>query len=198
MGEENRAPLLEPSAVWLTSLLSRSLCASCFLAIYGSERTPGSQNAVFALPCYRVRRVEETGTDRSLVLPRIPWRRHRRRRERHASQWLVRRWTGQLQLTEEVERDRYLHIGFSAPARIVTKKRVLDVWSQILHRHPLLSATVEFRDYTDIRFQCVLFFTIDPSALLTDARHLSKGAGSSRGQSGAPSARPRALPVRKR
>ncbi|GAA5955143.1 hypothetical protein JCM8115_001862 [Rhodotorula mucilaginosa] len=49
--------------------------------------------------------------------------------------------------------DMYLHIGFSAPANFVTKDRVLHVWSQILHRHPLLSATVKFRDYTDIRFQ---------------------------------------------
>jgi hypothetical protein len=98
----------------------------------------------------------------------------------------------------ELERHRYLHIGFSAPANFVTKDRVLHVWSQILHRHPLLSATVKFRDYTDIRFQCVLSFTIDPAAPLTDARHLVKGSRSPCRQPEPPSASARALQIRKR
>ncbi|GAA5981548.1 hypothetical protein JCM10908_004148 [Rhodotorula pacifica] len=49
--------------------------------------------------------------------------------------------------------DMYLHIGFRARTSIVTKERVLGAWSDILYRHPLLSATAEFCDYSDIRFR---------------------------------------------
>ncbi|GAA5861327.1 hypothetical protein JCM3774_000211 [Rhodotorula dairenensis] len=49
--------------------------------------------------------------------------------------------------------DMYLHIGFRARTGLVTKERVLDVWSEILHRHALLCATAEFRDYTEIHFR---------------------------------------------
>ncbi|KWU46754.1 hypothetical protein RHOSPDRAFT_14898 [Rhodotorula sp. JG-1b] len=85
----------------------------------------------------------------SLLCPAIESAESRRLGPTEASYYLGSRGEG----IEGGVNDMYLHIGFSAPARIVTKKRVLDVWSQILHGHPLLSATVEFRDYTDIRFQ---------------------------------------------
>jgi len=34
--------------------------------------------------------------------------------------------------------------------------RVLDAWTEITRRHVLLTSAVQFRDYYDIRFRCVL------------------------------------------
>jgi hypothetical protein len=47
---------------------------------------------------------------------------------------------------------RYLHLGFKAPTHIMERERVRVVWAILRQRHPLLAATVEMRDYDDVRF----------------------------------------------
>lgn len=47
---------------------------------------------------------------------------------------------------------RYLHLGFKAPTHVMERERVSVVWAILRQRHPLLAATVEMRDYDDVRF----------------------------------------------
>ncbi|GAA5897369.1 hypothetical protein JCM6882_001869 [Rhodosporidiobolus microsporus] len=48
--------------------------------------------------------------------------------------------------------DMYLHLGFKAKSHLMQPDRVLDVWTEIVSRHGLLAASVEFSDYYDVRF----------------------------------------------
>lgn len=48
--------------------------------------------------------------------------------------------------------NRYLHLGFNAPARYVRRSRVRLVWAILRVRHPLLASRVQMHDYEDIRF----------------------------------------------
>lgn len=47
---------------------------------------------------------------------------------------------------------RYLHLGFKAPDHVMERERVRVVWAILRQRHPLLAATVEMHDYSDVRF----------------------------------------------
>ena len=47
---------------------------------------------------------------------------------------------------------RYLHLGFNAPAHLVSRPRVRSVWAILRLRHPLLSAHAQMHDYDDVRF----------------------------------------------
>ena len=47
---------------------------------------------------------------------------------------------------------RYLHLGFKAPERLVTRARVRAVWAILRLRHPLLAAHAQMQDYDDVRF----------------------------------------------
>lgn len=48
--------------------------------------------------------------------------------------------------------DMYLHIQFTAKASQVTSERLLDIWTVLRHRHPLLASAVECRSFSDIDF----------------------------------------------
>jgi len=48
--------------------------------------------------------------------------------------------------------DMYLHIGFTAPPKLVNCQSVLPVWAILRLRHPLLASRVDFKDYDDIDF----------------------------------------------
>jgi len=47
---------------------------------------------------------------------------------------------------------RYLHLGFTAPERLVTRARVCTVWAILRLRHPLLACKISMNDYDDVRF----------------------------------------------
>ena len=48
--------------------------------------------------------------------------------------------------------DMYLHLGFTAPPRLVSDARVRTVWAILRLRHPPLAAHVELHSYDDVRF----------------------------------------------
>lgn len=48
--------------------------------------------------------------------------------------------------------DMYLHLGFKAPAHLVTPARIRTVWAILRLKHPLLASQVQMHDYADIRF----------------------------------------------
>src|ERR1700733_13989323 len=48
--------------------------------------------------------------------------------------------------------DRYLHLGFRAPERLVGRERIRLVWAILRNRHSLLASKVEMKDYDDVRF----------------------------------------------
>ncbi|GAA5894333.1 hypothetical protein JCM5296_005141 [Sporobolomyces johnsonii] len=48
--------------------------------------------------------------------------------------------------------DMYLHLGFKARSSLMNEERVLDVWTEIIRRHALLSSVVKFTDYYDVHF----------------------------------------------
>jgi hypothetical protein len=48
--------------------------------------------------------------------------------------------------------DRYLHLGFKSPERIMVRRRVCAAWAILRMRHPLLASTVVMQDYDDVRF----------------------------------------------
>ncbi|KAH8835541.1 hypothetical protein DL96DRAFT_1666279 [Flagelloscypha sp. PMI_526] len=48
--------------------------------------------------------------------------------------------------------DMYLHLGFTAPADIVSAKRLVLIWAIMRQTHPLLASKVVMHDYEDIRF----------------------------------------------
>lgn len=56
------------------------------------------------------------------------------------------------QLTPLSFPQRYLYLGFSAPARVVTPERVAAVWTLLRLRHPLLASVVEMHAYDDVRY----------------------------------------------
>ncbi|KIY47381.1 hypothetical protein FISHEDRAFT_24173, partial [Fistulina hepatica ATCC 64428] len=63
--------------------------------------------------------------------------------------------------------DMYLHLQFSAPARVMKRSRVGLVWAIMRARHPLLCARVDMRDYNDIHFVYDRFAS--PQDILRDA-----------------------------
>ncbi|THH04131.1 hypothetical protein EW146_g10256, partial [Bondarzewia mesenterica] len=48
--------------------------------------------------------------------------------------------------------DMYLHLGFKAPERLVSRARVRAVWAVLRMRHPLLASRTAMRSYEDVRF----------------------------------------------
>ena len=53
--------------------------------------------------------------------------------------------------------DRYLHLGFRAPSRLVNARRVALAWAILRGRHPLLASSVVMEPcaYDTARFVCV-------------------------------------------
>lgn len=47
---------------------------------------------------------------------------------------------------------RYLHVGFKAPAHLVTPQRVLKIWTELRCRHTLLTSSVDFEGFEEVRF----------------------------------------------
>jgi hypothetical protein len=45
-----------------------------------------------------------------------------------------------------------LHIGFMAPPSLVTPERVAKIWTELRLRHTLLSSSVEYQDFEEVRF----------------------------------------------
>ncbi|GAA5918840.1 hypothetical protein JCM1841_002765 [Sporobolomyces salmonicolor] len=48
--------------------------------------------------------------------------------------------------------DMYLHLGFKARSSLMNGERVLDIWTEIIRRHALLSSSVTFTDYYNVHF----------------------------------------------
>ncbi|KAM0793375.1 hypothetical protein ACM66B_000830 [Microbotryomycetes sp. NB124-2] len=48
--------------------------------------------------------------------------------------------------------DMYLHIGFKAAPSLMTPSHLLDIWTELTLRHPLLASTVEYRKPEEVYF----------------------------------------------
>jgi hypothetical protein len=60
------------------------------------------------------------------------------------------------QFTPAPLNDRYLHLGFKAPMRLVFRPRVRAAWAILRMRHPLLASDVVMQDYDNIKFVYVV------------------------------------------
>ncbi|KZT41825.1 hypothetical protein SISSUDRAFT_981301 [Sistotremastrum suecicum HHB10207 ss-3] len=72
---------------------------------------------------------------------------------------------------EDGVNDMYLHLGFKAPAALVTAERVLEAWTVIRGRHPLLASTVKMDPWNYEHASFVYTPPISPEAAIAEARN---------------------------